>query len=137
MSAYEYIVAFVSFLVVFFFLKRFISYTLLGIITFHLVAYNIVAVLTVSYFGLILTSLVFIYNKMFALSQAISKLGGGCIGSVLCCAGLDSVISNFFNEFFALILSAIVLYSLKNFVNFINMVLDKVWRLGVLLGLAK
>jgi len=91
---------------------------------------------SLAFFGLYALALVSVYNAIKALATYIASSSSvGCLYKFIGCAGLDGVLSAFFTELFALFILVLTIKLWFIFIWVFNLISDKVWRIGVLIGL--
>jgi len=89
----------------------------------------------VAFVLLLATALVSIYNRIFDLATYLSTSSSvGCMGYAFDCLGIDGVLSAYFTELFALFIAVLLIRISGLFFWAMNIISDKVWRIGVLLG---
>ncbi|MEA2029550.1 MAG: hypothetical protein U9N49_11320 [Campylobacterota bacterium] len=74
---------------------------------------------------------------MKSLIALLNNVAGGTVGELLCCMGVKEPTELFFSELFALLVIVLLVKTSSIFVAWLSGLSDKIWRLGVLLGLAK
>ena len=89
----------------------------------------------VAYVALIMTSLVSVYNLIFETAGLINNYGGGCIYYFISQLGVSGVLASFFTEVFAVLVTVIIIRTSGLFFWAMNLISDKIWKIGVLLGL--
>ena len=123
--------------VVSYFVKKFLKFGAILAFQFAVTASTITFVVLV--LGTMVSSLVFIYNKVDSLINIINTNNGQslhCMMGLLNCAGLDTLIITFWNELFAII-SIILVLRLIGFIRWgVITISNEAFKLAVLLGLA-
>jgi len=88
-----------------------------------------------AFVALLATSLVAVYNRIFSLADYLASApGAGCLGYGISCLGISGVLNAFFTELFALFIVVLLLRVSGLFLYAMNIISDKIWRIGVLLG---
>jgi len=124
-------------LVIAFFIFKALKYlTLPLIITGQIVFLTAVISSMIAFVTLLATSLVAIYNRIFTLSEYLNSGGGSpCLGNMLDCLSITGVLSFYFTELFALFIVVLLIRVSSLFLWAGNFISDKVWKIGVLMGL--
>jgi len=119
----------------------FVVFKMLRYLTVPAIILGQIAMLTalitamLAFVALLATSLVAIYNRIFSLAEYIASApGASCLGYGIDCLGISGVLGAFFTELFALFIVVLVLRVSGLFLYAMNIISDKVWRIGVLLG---
>lgn len=135
--AYDYIlvIAIILLAIVIFKLLKYL--TVPAIILSEITMLTVIITMMLSFVLLVATSLVSIYNKIFALTDLLSTGIGSieCFGYMINCLGADGVLSYFFTELFALFIVVLLIRVSGLFFWALSVISDKIWRIGVLMGL--
>jgi len=117
---------------------KFLKYlTVPGIILGQIAFLTISITSMMTFVALLSTSLVAIYNRIYHFVDSLGGLSSAspCLSHMLGVLGLDSILSTYFTELFAILITVLLIrvssYVLWSF-NFIS---ERIWRIGVLLGL--
>ncbi|MEA2047289.1 MAG: hypothetical protein U9O64_02445 [Campylobacterota bacterium] len=90
----------------------------------------------IAFVTLLATALVSIYNRIFSLAHYLSNMGGSdCVLHMLDCLSVNGIMSTFFTELFALFIVVLLLRVSSLFLWAFDFISEKVWRIGVLMGL--
>ncbi len=92
-----------------------------------------------SFYFFIITSLLYVYNKIHSifdsLKQSFSNTALSCFFHLLHCAGLDVVLTMFFNELYSILIFMLI-FKLFSFTRWaMKTISDEMFKLGVLLGM--
>lgn len=111
--------------------------TLPIIIGGHILMLSTLITLIISFVGFIALSFVTIYNRIFDLGNYItSSLSSlDCFVYFLSCLKVTSILSLFITELFSLLIVIVFIRLSFIFIVVMNLLSDKFWRLGVLIGL--
>ena len=119
-----------------------VLFKLLKYVTVPMILISQIAMLSVvitsmiAFVALLATSLVSIYNKIFDLTSYISSASGvSCLSTMLDCLSVTGVLSVFMTELFALFIVVLLIRMSGLFLWAMDIISEKIWRIGVLLGL--
>lgn len=121
----------------------FVVFKLLRYITLPTIILGQILMLTaiitamLAFIAVLASALVSIYNRMYALADYISSSASSfsCASYMIDCLSINGVMSAFFTELFALFVTVLLIKMSGLFLWAMNMISDKLWKLGVLLGL--
>ena len=135
-QSYDIILLIISLLLAFAVLYVLKFLTVPVIILSEMIFLSISITAMVSFVVLLSTSLVAIYNRIYVLSDYISTGGNfSCLGHMFDCLAINGILSTYFTELFALFIVVLLLRVSVLFLWAFDFVSDKIWRIGVLLGL--
>jgi len=136
-SAYDMFL-FLALFVIAFLIFRFFKYiTLPAIILGQIVMLTGTITFMLTMVAFMTTALVSIYNRIFALAEYINTASSSvsCLGYMFDCMGISNTFSYFYTELFSLFIVALILRLSGLFFWAFGILSDRVWKLGVLLGL--
>jgi len=137
-SGYDLALVLIS-VVLAFVIFKFLKYlTVPSIIISQILMLTISISSMILFVGLLATSLVSIYNRIFDLATHLAGLStaSSCLAHYLSLLGIDGILSSFFTELFAILITVLFIRVSSHVLWAFNFISERIWRIGVLLGLA-
>jgi len=136
-SAYDLVLVLVI-LTLSFVTFKFLKYlTVPGIILGQIIFLTISITSMMTFVALLSTSLVAIYNRIYLFVDTLGGLTSSspCFSHFLSVLGIDSILSAYFTELFAILITVLLIRISSYILWAFNFISERIWRIGVLLGL--
>jgi len=132
-----FFIAIISLIIGYFIFRVLKLLTVPGIILGEIVMLSVIITSMLALVSLMSLSLVAIYNRIFELGNFITSNFSSfdCFAYISDCMGITTPMSYFYTEVFAIITTVLLIKSSFLFLWALNFISEKIWRIGVLIGL--
>jgi len=136
-SAYDLVLILVILVLSFAIFKLLKYLTVPSIILGQTVMLTISITAMMSFIALLTTSIIAIYNRIYDLASYLGDFStvSSCASHMISVLGIDGILSSFFTELFAILITVLLIRVSSYILWAFNFISERIWRIGVLLGL--